>query len=50
MGLRGSVASGRRRGRAAAELELAGAAGNDARVQENEVGWVSELQAVVVVL
>jgi hypothetical protein len=42
--------SGRRRGREASELELAGAAGNDARVRESEVGWASELQGVAVVL
>jgi hypothetical protein len=32
------------------ELELAGAAGDDARVRESEIGWVSELQGVMVVL
>jgi hypothetical protein len=50
LGLRGSVASGRWRGRAAAELELAGAVGNDARVRESEIGWVSELQGVAAML
>jgi hypothetical protein len=34
----------------AAELELASAAGNDARVRENGIGWVDELQGVTVVL
>jgi hypothetical protein len=33
-----------------AELELAGTVGDDARVQESEIGWVSELQGVTVVL
>jgi hypothetical protein len=46
----GGVASGRRRGRAKAELELTGAAGGDARMREREIGWVGELQGVVVVL
>jgi hypothetical protein len=32
------------------ELELAGAVGDDARVRENEIGSVSELQGVVAVL
>jgi hypothetical protein len=32
------------------ELELAGAAGDDARVRESEIGWVSELQGVTAVL
>jgi hypothetical protein len=50
LGLRGSVAASRRRGRAAAELELAGAVGDDARVRESEIGWVSELKRVVAVL
>jgi hypothetical protein len=50
LGLRGDVALGRRRGRAAAELKLAGAVGNDARVRENEIGRVSELQGVAVML
>jgi hypothetical protein len=50
LGLRGSAAASRRRGRAAAELELAGAAGDDAQVQESEIGWVSELQGVAAVL
>jgi hypothetical protein len=44
------VASGRRRGRAAAGSELTGAAGDDARMQEREIGWVGELQGVVMVL
>jgi hypothetical protein len=34
----------------AAELELAGAVGDDARVRESEIGWVSELQGVTTVL
>jgi hypothetical protein len=50
LGLRGGVASGRRRGRAAAELELTGAAGGDARMREREIGWVGELHGVAVVL
>jgi hypothetical protein len=33
-----------------AELELAGAMGDDARVRESEIGWVGELQGVTVVL
>jgi hypothetical protein len=33
-----------------AELELTGAVGDDARVRESEIGWVSELQGVAVVL
>jgi hypothetical protein len=33
-----------------AELELTGAAGNDARVWESKIRWVSELQGVAVVL
>jgi hypothetical protein len=33
-----------------AELELAGAAGNNARVREYGIGWVDELQGVTVVL
>jgi hypothetical protein len=32
------------------ELELAGAAGDDARVRESETGWVGELQGVTAVL
>jgi hypothetical protein len=32
------------------ELELAGAVGDDARVRESEIGWVSELQGVAAVL
>jgi hypothetical protein len=40
----------RRWGQEAAELELAGAVGDDARVQESEIGWVSELQGIVAVL
>jgi hypothetical protein len=32
------------------ELELTGAAGNDARVRDSEIGWVSELQGVAAVL
>jgi hypothetical protein len=31
------------------ELELAGAMGDDARVRESEIGWVSELQGVAAV-
>jgi hypothetical protein len=50
LGLSGGVASGRRRGRAAAELELADAVGDDAWVRESEIGWVSELQGVATVL
>jgi hypothetical protein len=46
LGFRGSVASGRRRGQAAAELELTGTTGDDARVRESEIRWVSELQGV----
>jgi hypothetical protein len=38
----------RRRGRAAAELELASAAGTT--LGESEIGWVSELQGVAAVL
>jgi hypothetical protein len=34
----------------AAELELTGAAGNNARVRENGIEWVDELQGVTVVL
>jgi hypothetical protein len=34
----------------AAGLEFTGAAGNVARVQENGIGWVDELQGVTVVL
>jgi hypothetical protein len=34
----------------AAELELTGAAGNNTRVREKEIGWVDELQGVTVVL
>jgi hypothetical protein len=34
----------------AAELELAGAVGDNARVRKNEIGWVSELQGVAAVL
>jgi hypothetical protein len=34
----------------AAGLEFTGAAGNVARVQENRIGWVDELQGVTVVL
>jgi hypothetical protein len=48
--LRGSVASGRRRGRAVAELELTSATGDDAQVRESEIRWVSELQGVMAVL
>jgi hypothetical protein len=44
------VASGRRRGQAAAELELAGAAGDAVRVRENEIGWAGEHQWVAAVL
>jgi hypothetical protein len=50
VGLRSSIAPSQQRGRAAAELELAGVAGNDARVRESKIGWVSELQGVAVVL
>jgi hypothetical protein len=32
------------------ELKLAGAVGDDARVRESEIGWVSELQGVTAVL
>jgi hypothetical protein len=32
------------------ELELTGAAGDDARMREREIGWVSELQGVTAVL
>jgi hypothetical protein len=49
-GLRGSIAVSRRRGRAGAELELAGTVEDDARVQESEIGWVNELQGVAAVL
>jgi hypothetical protein len=34
----------------AAELELISAAGNNARVRENGIEWVDELQGVTVVL
>jgi hypothetical protein len=34
----------------AVELELAGVAGNDARVRVSKIGWVNELQGVAVVL
>jgi hypothetical protein len=50
LGLRGFVAASRWRGRAAAKLELTGAAGDDARVREIGIGWVSGLQGVVAVL
>jgi hypothetical protein len=50
LGLRGFIAASGRRGRAAAELELTGAAGDDSRVREIGIGWVSELQVVAVVL
>jgi hypothetical protein len=50
LGLRGGVAPGRQRGRTAAELELAGVMGDDARVRESEIGWFSELQGVAAVL
>jgi hypothetical protein len=33
-----------------AELKLAGAVGDDARVWESKIGWVSELQGVAAVL
>jgi hypothetical protein len=33
-----------------AELELAGAAGDDVRVRENEIGWAVEHQWVAAVL
>jgi hypothetical protein len=32
------------------ELKLTGATGDDARMRESEIGWVSELQGVAVVL
>jgi hypothetical protein len=50
LGLRGSVAECRRRGRAAAKLELTDAVGDDTWVRESEIGWVSELQGVATVL
>jgi hypothetical protein len=49
-GLRGGGASRRRRDRAAAELEFTGVVVWAARVRESEIGLLSELQWVVVVL
>jgi hypothetical protein len=49
-GLGGGGASGRRRDRGAAELELTGAVVWAARVRESEIGLLSELQWVAVVL
>jgi hypothetical protein len=43
-GLGGGGSTGRRRGRAAAELDLAGAAGDDVWVRESEIGWAVEHQ------
>jgi hypothetical protein len=50
IGVAGLCSAGRRRGRAAVELELAGAAGDGARMRENKVGLVNELQGVAAVL
>jgi hypothetical protein len=49
-GLRGGRASGRRRDRAATELELTGAVVRAARVRESEIGRVCEPQWVAAVL
>jgi hypothetical protein len=49
-GAEGLYSGESRRGRAAAELELAGAARDDARVRESEIGWTSEMQGVTAVL
>jgi hypothetical protein len=50
LGLRSFVSAGRRRGRAAAEQKLAGAAGDDVRARKNEIGWAEEHQWITAVL